>query len=129
MIRPKSVLLLKAQDSDDGQDKYEDILRSNSFEVNRVKTLMFNFKNLQKLAEKLANSNEFSGVIFSSPRCVQAVKLASEISNHLEQWKVKENFVVGGTTYKAALDKLAWSCSGENAGNARNLANDILKST
>ncbi|ERL94413.1 uroporphyrinogen-III synthase [Dendroctonus ponderosae] len=127
MIRPKSVLLMKSQDSEDGPDKYEDILRANAFEVNRVKTLVFNFKNLQKLAEKLANRDEYSGVIFSSPRCVQAVQLSSEISNHLEQWKVKDNFVVGETTYKAALDKLTWNCTGGSAGNAKNLANDILK--
>ncbi|KAL1505559.1 hypothetical protein ABEB36_005100 [Hypothenemus hampei] len=128
MLIPNSVLLLKSQISDDEQDKYESVLKANNFEVIQVKTLEFEFKNIENLRQKLENSSKYSGLVFSSPRCVEAVVKASEnIYNFLDQWTIKENFVVGETTYKAALDRLCLNCLGKDSGNALNLSKFILE--
>lgn len=128
MIIPNSILLLKSQISEDGQDKYETLLKANNFEVRQVKTLVFRFKNVEDLKKKLKNSDRYSGILLSSPRCVQAVQMAFEDNHYSEEWKTKHNFVVGEATYKVALEKLSLDCLGKDTGNAINLSKLILES-
>lgn len=129
MIKRKSVLLLKSQSTENFADKYEDILTSNGFEVRQVKTLVFEFKNINTLKEKLVNGDAYEGIIFSSPRCVQAVLLAVENDKDIiATWCKKHNFVVGEATYAQALSKLDLECEGKESGNAVNLSKIILKS-
>ncbi|KAJ8952153.1 hypothetical protein NQ318_018490 [Aromia moschata] len=128
MIRKKSILLLKSQKGDGSGDKYDSLLNSSGFEVRQVKTLVFDFKNIDILREELKNDDNYAGLILSSPRCVHAVYLASEDNkNILHNWKTKYNFVVGETTHKDASEKLNLECEGRESGNAVNLSKLILK--
>lgn len=126
MILQKSVLLLKSQ-KDSSNDKYEDILVENDFDVIIAKTLVFNFRNLDVLANKLEDYTCFEGLIFSSPRCVQATYLSDKDRKLLQFWHDKQNFVVGEATYKDAYEKLNLECRGKNTGNALKLSQLILE--
>ncbi|CAH2006414.1 unnamed protein product [Acanthoscelides obtectus] len=124
----KSVLLLKSQKDEGANDKYEDLLKSNGFKVCQVKTLIFDFKNIDWLKDKLLNSEKYAGIVFSSPRCVQAVCLAIEDNREvMDNWQAKYNYVVGEATYSEALEKTGLRCKGKEAGNAANLAKIILQ--
>lgn len=129
MVLKNFVLLLKSQKADNQNDKYEDCLAENGFSVKQCKTLIFNFRNLECLREKLSRPDEYEGIIFSSPRCVQAVHLAvkNKEENFLEQWQLKDNFVVGETTHTEALKRLRLNCMGKETGNAANLSHFILQ--
>nr|CAI5848935.1 unnamed protein product [Callosobruchus analis] len=128
MILGKSVLLLKSQKSDGARDKYEDLLKSNDFQVWQVKTLVFDFKNIDLFKERLLNSEHYSGLAFSSPRCVEAVSLAiGGNKDIMNKWKLKLNYVVGEETYREALEKTGLDCRGREAGNAINLSRIILE--
>lgn len=127
MIEPRCVLLLKSQTSEAGEDKYEKILLSNNLKVKQVKTLIFNYKNIEGLRDELQASEKYSGLILSSPRCVQGVCLASNNSNIMEKWRTKDNFAVGEATYRDAMEKLSLECLGREAGNALNLSKIILE--
>ncbi|CAG9830475.1 unnamed protein product [Diabrotica balteata] len=116
-----TVLLLKTQ-SNETSDKYAQLLTDNGFQARQVKTLVFEFKNIELLAEKLNKASLYSGLIFSSPRCVQAVKLAfQEADIDIKDWQLKNNFVVGTATYTEALHSLGFECRGSDSGNAVNL--------
>lgn len=128
MIKRKTVLLLKSQNTDGSSDKYEQLLTSNGFEVKNVKTLVFDFKNIDVLKQKLIKHDAYEGIIFSSPRCVQAVYLATENDRIIEPWRDKNNFSVGEATYTEALNKLGLESDGKGSGNAVNLSKVIVGS-
>lgn len=128
MILEKSILLLKTQKADDSSDKYENLLTESGFDVKQGKTLVFNFKNLECLQEKLSNHTSYEGIIFSSPRCVQATYMAVTNTKHvIKLWQSKANFVVGEATYADALKKLHLECRGKETGNSVNLSQYILE--
>lgn len=121
------VLLLKAQKCDENNDKYDSKLMQEGFVVKQVKTLEFEYKNLDKLRISLDEPEKFSGIIFASPRCVIATKLALEGSKINKKWTLKDNFVVGETTAEKAAQDLDLDCSGKETGNANNLADILLQ--
>ncbi|XP_063923075.1 uroporphyrinogen-III synthase-like [Zophobas morio] len=127
-IARNTVLLLKSEKSEDAQDKYQDILESNKFEVMVVKTLTFQYKNIEILRDKLTNPDDFCGIILSSPRCVNACSQALGKERIHELWKLKSNFTVGEATYNEALIKIGIECEGKESGNARNLSQIIVQS-
>lgn len=127
MISNCLVLLLKSQTGQE-DDKYTNLFKRNGFNVKQAQTLIFEFKCLEKLKEKLKNSNYYQGFIFSSPRCVQAVSLTLKNEIDIQHWKTKYNFAVGEATYQEALDRLGLECQGKQTGNSENLAKLILKS-
>lgn len=128
MIRKSSVLLLKTRPAEGTSDKYESILTEHNFEVKLIKTLDFGFKNLEVLKDLLEKPSQFSGLIFSSPRCVEATRLSLNSGTLNKEWSHKVNYVVGETTYKDVLDKLELDCVGKESGNAVNLSKIILAS-
>lgn len=119
-------LLLKSQKSDGESDKFEVILNEKGYATYYIRTLDFKYSNLQTLANKLWNPDEYSGIIFSSPRCVSAVHQSLAGKNIDKEWKSKQNFVVGETTGELALKLLDLNCSGAETGNANNLADKII---
>lgn len=119
------ILLLKTEAARDTTDKYVELLTRSGFIVHQVKTLVFNYKNLPNLTKKLKQPENYSGIIFSSPRCVNAVRLS--INDCGESWKFKQNFVVGEATFEAAKTELGLICRGSETGNANNLAALIIK--
>lgn len=127
MIIEKGVLLLKSQRGE-RTDKYEELLTSHGYKVEQVKTLVFEYRNLDELKQKLDNSDEYSGILFSSPRCVHATYLSLAESNIMDKWLDKWNFAVGEETRKEALNKVGLHCRGSESGNAVNLAKLILES-
>lgn len=129
MILENCILLLKSQKGDNQNDKYENCLVENGFSVKQCKTLIFNFINLDCLEVKLSCPHQYEGIIFSSPRCVQAVNLAAKKRQQdiLKQWQSKDNFGVGEATYKEAIETLQLNCRGKETGNAMNLSQFILK--
>lgn len=124
-VTKKFVLLLKAQKTD--EDEYEVMLRAQGYNVEQLKTIDFNYVNLDKIKSKLLNPNDYSGIIFSSPRCVIAIKLALEDKNLSDDWNLKDNYVVGETTYKTALQELSLKCLGKETGNADVLSQLMLR--
>nr|XP_023027700.1 uroporphyrinogen-III synthase-like [Leptinotarsa decemlineata] len=127
MIIEKAVLLLKSRTSGSSPDKYKQLLDIEGFKVSEVKTLVFEFRNIDILREKLDNDTQYEGIIFSSPRCVQSVHLAKTDKEQLKSWKSKHNFAVGEATSKEALNKLGLECEGKESGNALNLSKVILE--
>lgn len=125
-ICQKTVLLLKSEKTDDSGDKFEDLLILHNFEVILVKTLVFQYKNLSKLKEKLLNAEAFSGLILSSPRCVHATSQALTKAEITDLWGSKSNFAVGETSSVKAIEKLGLNCSGGESGNAERLAQVII---
>ncbi|XP_044271912.1 uroporphyrinogen-III synthase-like isoform X2 [Tribolium madens] len=119
-----TVLLLK---SDTMDDKYTNLLKATNFKVMIVKTLVFQYKNLEMLREKLLSVDNYSGILLSSPRCVSAVNQTLEKKQIQELWGHKSNFTVGESTYKEAQDKLGVECQGKESGNAKNLSQIIIQ--
>lgn len=128
MILRNCVLLLKSQKGDSQNDKYESLLLENGFSVKQCRTLIFDFKNGDQLGKYLKDESKFEGIIFSSPRCVQAIYLVvKDKQDMLNPWQSKHNFVVGEKTYEYALNKLKLSCIGRETGNALKLSQVIVE--
>ncbi|CAH0555863.1 unnamed protein product [Brassicogethes aeneus] len=125
MLIKNLVLLLKTA-TEDATDKYVDIFTKNDFKVRLVKTLDFKFRNLNVLSVLLKNPDDFSGLIFSSPRCVEAVHKSLCNERIKEEWRNNSNYVVGEKTYDYVLEKLGLVCKGKETGNASNLAKEII---
>ncbi|XP_058527652.1 uroporphyrinogen-III synthase isoform X2 [Ochotona princeps] len=101
------VLLLKDPKEDDcGQDPYVKELGLHGLEATLIPVLAFEFLCLPSLSEKLCHPEDFGGLIFTSPRAVEAVKLSLEQSNKAqawerslrEKWKARPVYVVGDAT-------------------------------
>lgn len=125
-----SVFLLKSEEANNiNKSKYEELLISNNYTVITINTLIFNYVNLDNLFSCLKNPEEYSGIFFASPRCVNAVKLTLD-NNFAEldcRWKKLNNYVVGVQTYDIAMEKLCLECNGKESGNANILADLILR--
>lgn len=120
------VLLLKAEKSEETEDKYEAMLTKAGFDVKHVRTLEFQFKNLEELKEKLFKPDSYSGIIFTTPRSVQATCKALNNENLNKRWMLKNNYVVGEATYQHALNDCDLNCKGKESGNAKKLADIII---
>ncbi|KAL3268706.1 hypothetical protein HHI36_007808 [Cryptolaemus montrouzieri] len=127
-ILKRSVMLLKTQKALSQKDEYEELLKFHNFTVKQVNTLVFNFYNLPTLKTKLDNSDDYSGILLSSPRCVEAVHLALNKNKLDSSWKTNhKNYVVGEATHSEALQKLDLDCRGKESGNAKNLSQIIVE--
>ncbi|XP_078247325.1 uroporphyrinogen-III synthase isoform X4 [Pogona vitticeps] len=70
------VLLLKdPKESENGPDPYIKELSSHGLEATLIPVLAFEFISLQAFFEKLCHPEQYCGLIFTSPRAVEAVKL------------------------------------------------------
>ncbi|EDM11762.1 rCG47444, isoform CRA_c [Rattus norvegicus] len=127
------VLLLKdAKDDDSGQDPYIQELRLCGLEATLIPVLSFEFMSLPSLSEKLSHPEGFGGLIFTSPRAVEAVKLCLEKDNKTEawekslkdRWNAKSVYVVGSAT-ASLVNKIGLDAEGAGSGNAEKLAEYI----
>lgn len=123
----KSILLLKAAPEDGEKDKYLNALEQLGFSVTLVPVIVFNFVNRESLASSLSHPHQFSGLIFTSKRSVEAVREASG-PHFTDDWRDKPVYVVGGGTGQAVLSMLGLTnIRGEDTGKAESLAELIVR--
>ncbi|XP_004404404.1 PREDICTED: uroporphyrinogen-III synthase [Odobenus rosmarus divergens] len=127
------VLLLKdAKEDDCGQDPYIRELGLYGLEATLIPVLSFEFLSLPSFSEKLCHPEGYGGLIFTSPRAVEAVDLCLEKDNKAEVWKhslrekwnAKSVYVVGNAT-ASLVNKIGLDTEGANCGNAEKLAEYI----
>ncbi|ELK11834.1 Uroporphyrinogen-III synthase [Pteropus alecto] len=127
------VLLLKdAKEEDGGQDPYVREFGLHGLEATLIPVLSFEFLSLPSFSEKLCHPEAFGGLIFTSPRAVEAVELSLGTGNKTEVWKkslkekwnAKPVYVVGNAT-ASLVNKIGLDTEGEHCGNAEKLAEYI----
>ncbi|XP_069467603.1 uroporphyrinogen-III synthase isoform X3 [Ambystoma mexicanum] len=100
------VLLLKdPKDNETGSDPYIEELKSHGLEATLIPVLSFEFVSLQSFFAKLSHPEHYGGLIFTSPRAVEAVKLCLAENDKKkawiqlkETWNSKPVYVVGKAT-------------------------------
>ncbi|KAK2711781.1 hypothetical protein QYM36_012786 [Artemia franciscana] len=132
----KSVLLLKssgAPQSQDAEDAYIFELKD-LFIPFLVNTLSFTFFALDQLWGFIQHPENYSGIILTSPRAVEALKIAIDefgIQDYetklLSIWKTKLIYCVGEATQRNALSTLGLEGVGGDTGNAATLGSFILR--
>lgn len=127
------VLLLKdPKDGEAESDPYVKELGLHGLEATMIPVLSFEFVSLPSFFQKLSSPEIYGGLIFTSPRAIEAVKLC--LDNHnckevwtnslREKWNSKSVYVVGKAT--ASLVKtISITPQGEDSGNAEKLAEYI----
>ncbi|XP_048194001.1 uroporphyrinogen-III synthase [Perognathus longimembris pacificus] len=127
------VLLLKDSKEGDGdQDPYIRELALHGLQGTLIPVLSFEFLSLSSLSEKLSHPEDYGGLIFTSPRAVEAVQLCLEKDHKTgvwekslkESWNAKSVYVVGNAT-AALVSKIGLDAEGENSGNAEKLGEYI----
>ncbi|KAG5681734.1 hypothetical protein PVAND_011143 [Polypedilum vanderplanki] len=119
------IILFKSES--DGGDKFVEELEKNNFVVQSIPSIDFEFKNLDILSEKLRKSNDYEGIIFTSPRSIFATQqLLKSNPDNLKSWSDKRNFTVGESTYNLAKKLISLETAGKEAGNAQNLSTIII---
>lgn len=125
MSRQRTVIIFKSES--ESTDVYADELKRHFFHPIFVPTLSFGFKNLEKLHAKLQHPDDYEGIIFTSPRCVEAVCKALDKQEMPGGWKMLRNYAVGEVTHNMVHDHLQQLFThGKQTGNARALAQFII---
>ncbi|XP_073541156.1 uroporphyrinogen-III synthase isoform X1 [Phyllobates terribilis] len=126
----KILLLKEPKSGDEASDPYVQELSSHGYQTTLIPVLSFTFVSLEHLSDKLTHPENYAGLIFTSPRAVEAVKLCLENRKEAwehslkEKWNRKSIYVVGKAT-AALVDDLGLSSEGEASGNAEKLADLI----
>ncbi|OXB82554.1 UNVERIFIED_CONTAM: hypothetical protein H355_005809 [Colinus virginianus] len=131
------VLLLKdPKDKESGPDPYVKELGLYGFEATLIPVLSFEFVSLESLFEKqLSHPERYGGLIFTSPRALEAIKICLRENSKNEawskslqqQWNTKPAYVVGKAT-ASLVEEIGLSPQGEKSGNAEKLAEYICSS-
>ncbi|XP_035262251.1 uroporphyrinogen-III synthase [Anguilla anguilla] len=130
-----NVLLLKEpRDGDSGPDPYMKELTSYGHKPTLIPVLSFKFVSLNALSDRLFQPEKHGGLIFTSPRAVEAVRMCLEGNNRREvwintvkdKWNEKSIYVVGKAT-AALVQELGLIPRGEETGNADVLSRFILE--
>ena len=121
----KTVIILKSES--ESSEEYADMLKQNKFNAIFVPTLGFGFKQMDILRAKLLAPENYTGLILTSPRTVDAVREALGDTPLPEEWKSLHNYSVGEVTHHLAMTTLDHLYTkGKETGNASNLA-DFIK--
>ncbi|XP_054371514.1 uroporphyrinogen-III synthase isoform X3 [Molothrus ater] len=130
------VLLLKdPKDKDSGPDPYTEELGSYNLEATLIPVLSFEFTSLDSLFEKLSHPECYGGLVFTSPRALEAIKICLKEKSKKEawskslkqMWNIKPTYVVGKAT-ASLVEEIGLVPQGEMAGNAEKLAEYICSS-
>ncbi|PIK55229.1 putative uroporphyrinogen-III synthase [Apostichopus japonicus] len=130
-----SVLLLRSTQANSSPDKYQQVFSSASINIESTSPIGFEFFDLDKLYESIQKPGDFSGIIFSSPRTVQAVKLCIEQYSSLEEWSSSGLQVAWGrhpafsvgTSTSSEAENVGFQTVGADCGNAENLVQVIFE--
>ncbi|KAK0145892.1 Uroporphyrinogen-III synthase [Merluccius polli] len=128
------VLLLKEpREEDSGPDPYVKELAAHGHRATLIPVLSFKFVSLNTLSEKLFQPDKHGGLIFTSPRAVEAVKMCLEAEGRGEEWRLikdkwnaKSVYVVGKATGDL-VQNLGLKPLGEDSGTADVLSRLILQ--
>ncbi|KFQ92024.1 Uroporphyrinogen-III synthase, partial [Nipponia nippon] len=127
------VLLLKdPKDKDSGQDPYIKELGLYGIEATLIPVLAFEFISLESLFEKLSHPECYGGLVFTSPRALEAIKICLKENSKNEawskslkpRWNTKPAYVVGKAT-ASLVEEIGLIPEGEKSGNAEKLAEYI----
>lgn len=127
------VLLLKdAKEDDGGQDPYVRELGFCGLEATLIPVLSFEFLALPRLSEKLSQPDRYGGLVFTSPRAVEAAELCLQRDGKAqvwteslkERWNAKSVYVVGSAT-ASLVNRMGLDTEGEHCGSAEKLAGHI----
>uniref|UniRef100_A0A6G1RAK6 Uroporphyrinogen-III synthase n=1 Tax=Hypotaenidia okinawae TaxID=2861861 RepID=A0A6G1RAK6_9GRUI len=127
------VLLLKdPKDKDSGPDPYIKELGLYGFEATLIPVLSFEFISLESLFEKLSHPECYGGLVFTSPRALEAIKICLKEQSKNEawskslkqRWNSKPAYVVGKAT-ASLVEEVGLTPQGEKSGNAEKLAEYI----
>ncbi|KFZ67068.1 Uroporphyrinogen-III synthase, partial [Podiceps cristatus] len=127
------VLLLKdPKDKDSGPDPYIKELGLYGFEATLIPVLSFEFISLESLFEKLSHPESYGGLVFTSPRALEAIKICLKENSKneawskslIQRWNTKPAYVVGKATASLA-EEIGLMPQGEKSGNAEKLAEYI----
>ena len=126
----KGIVVLFRAPKDGEVDLYDMELKKEGFRPFSVPVLDFNFVNLDILFGALTRSKEYSGIILTSPRAVEACSVAlQKLSGDEKQRKECLNlpsYCVGPSTQQQA-GQLGFSSADCEAGNADKLAKYIVE--
>ncbi|XP_048465084.1 uroporphyrinogen-III synthase isoform X1 [Rhincodon typus] len=129
----KVLLLKEPKEGELGPDPYVQEFISHGLQATLIPVLSFEFISLQDLSKKLSHPEAYGGLIFTSPRAVEAVTLClgekairEEWNNNFlkDKWKEKSVYVVGKSTAKL-VKEIGLVTQGEDSGNAEKLAEHI----
>ncbi|NXI42935.1 HEM4 synthase, partial [Galbula dea] len=127
------VLLLKdPKEKDSGPDPYIKELGVYGLEATLIPVLSFEFISLESLFQKLSHPDCYGGLVFTSPRALEAIKLCLKESSKSEawtkslkqRWNTKPAYVVGKAT-ASLVEEIGLIPQGEKSGNAEKLAEYI----
>ncbi|KAF3704284.1 Uroporphyrinogen-III synthase [Channa argus] len=129
------VLLLKEpRDGESAPDPYIKELASQGHKATLIPVLSFKFVSLNTLSNKLLQPEKYGGLVFTSPRAVEAVKKCLEAGEGSEEWNnsvrdkwnTKSIYVVGKAT-AALVQNLGLNPLGEDTGTAEILSRIIIE--
>ncbi|KAH8243941.1 hypothetical protein KR032_011740 [Drosophila birchii] len=121
----RSVILLKVPSSD---DLYGPAMRRHNLDPIYIAPSQFVFKNLKQLQLKLQEPHKYAGIVFASPRCVQAVNEALEKAPLPTCWRSLNNYSLGKSTHNMVWNTLhRLSTMGDYTINANNLCDLIVE--
>lgn len=115
--------------SGDESDPYEEALADAGYRGISVPVLEFEFVHSKELREVLEHPRNYDGMIFTSPRAVDAVASAmSWLPTENVIWHTKSIFAVGPKT-AAELRKIGFEPTGDGSGSADMLSEHIAACT
>ncbi|CAL1599605.1 unnamed protein product [Knipowitschia caucasica] len=128
-----NVLLLKEpRDGDTGPDPYIKELAACGHKATLIPVLSFKFVSLNTLSDKIFQPEKHGGLIFTSPRAVEAVRMCVEERKEewersvKDQWNCRSVYVVGKAT-AALVESLGLDPLGEDSGTADVLSKLIIE--
>lgn len=130
--RQNSVLLLKGEKKDEVHlDSYISVLgQQGGYDVTCIPVLDFHFVNLDLLTEALNRPDDYSCLLMTSQRAVDAISKAADAEaggGHLRSnWSGKTTFVVGSATGQLA-ESIGLKVKGAESGNSEKLATILIE--
>lgn len=128
--RNNSVLLLKGEKKDNAQlDSYISVLgEQGGYDVTCIPVLDFHFINVELLREALHHPDDYSCLLLSSQRAVEAMSKAdADAEGHLlSSWSKKRTYVVGSATGQFA-ESIGLKVKGAESGNSEKLATILIE--
>uniref|UniRef100_A0A3B3ZCS7 Uroporphyrinogen-III synthase n=1 Tax=Periophthalmus magnuspinnatus TaxID=409849 RepID=A0A3B3ZCS7_9GOBI len=128
-----NVLLLKEpRDGESGPDPYIKELAAHGLKATLIPVLSFKFVSLNTLSDKIFQPEKHGGLIFTSPRAVEAVRMCVDERKQeweasvKEKWNSKSVYVVGKAT-AALVENLGLNPLGEDTGTADVLSKLIIE--